>query len=188
MSRHLSPDTERRALDELLATRSRIDLLEQERDEAKKAFKSIISEEWSRERFLLGILRGTVSEQLAPSGMDAGMVERSRKIGSALRAAIEAMERLTGVSAEAEVEDSGGDGDGTEAVLRAAARVRDAQAGLEKVHPGAKASLHVGTKAELDKRLHEVIHPEKVEPFSRGPGLPKRSKSKGQPAPLDGDA
>jgi hypothetical protein len=186
MSRHLSPDTERRALDELLATRSRIDLLEQERDEAKKAFKSIISEEWSRERFLLGILRGTVSEQLALSGMDAGMVERSRKIGSALRAAIEAMERLTGVSAE--VEDTGGDADGTEAVLRAAARVRDAQADLEKAHPGAKASVHVGTKAELDKRLHEVIHPEKAEPFAHGPGLPKRSKSKGQPAPLDGDA
>jgi uncharacterized protein (UPF0335 family) len=103
--RHVSQGLEAKALEELLATRSRIDLLEQEAEQCKKGLKAVIAEEWNREHFLLGVLRGSVSEQVALPGMESSLVERSRKIGQVLRALIEAVERITGEAAEVEERD-----------------------------------------------------------------------------------
>ena len=97
----LGPGVERKAQEDLLASLTRIDLLEDEKGECSKAFRAIIDEEWARVRTMRGVLGGTVSEQIALPGLE-GTSERDARIGAILRKAIESLERITGVSSEVE--------------------------------------------------------------------------------------
>jgi hypothetical protein len=164
---HLSPETQRRALDELLATRTLIDMLEEERDEAKKAFKSIIDEEWTRERFLLGILRGSVSEQIALPGLEGGRIDLQRKIGSVLRAAVDAIERITGASAE--VEEIPEHGNGAADVLSRARRVAELtdETTITLTTPGGKSVT--ATQGQMKAAMKELDR-RKKKPKDAAPG------------------
>jgi hypothetical protein len=97
---NLSPALEKRYTADLLATRRRIDQLEQERSDIGKLVKSAIDEEWSRDRTLRDLLEGRISEQVEIPGIGDAKSERNRNIGAALRRAIESVERICDVEPE----------------------------------------------------------------------------------------
>lgn len=95
----LDPELEQRYHEDLLATLGRIDQLEAEKAELRKAISGCLDEEWARVRVLRDLLEGRVSEQAALPGLE-GPGERESRIGAVLRRAIDALENITGVSAE----------------------------------------------------------------------------------------
>jgi len=76
-------------------------------------------------------------------------------------------------------------------ILAAAKRVRDAEEdidrrGLEAAFPDAeveKVTLHRGTKAELDRKLHELVHPDKHVGTDGREGAPRASGALIHPGP-----
>lgn len=97
----LDPEIEQGYHEDLLATLRRIDQIEAEKSELRKAIGGCLDEEWARVRVLRDLLEGRVSEQAALPGLE-GPGERESRIGAVLRRAIEALESITGVEAEPE--------------------------------------------------------------------------------------
>lgn len=97
----LDPELEQGYHEDLLATLRRIDQIEAEKSELRKAISGCLDEEWARVRVLRDLLENRISEQAALPGLE-GPGERESRIGAVLRRAIEALESITGVEAEPE--------------------------------------------------------------------------------------
>ncbi len=123
---------------DLLATLRRIDQLEAEKTELGKAIRGCLDEEWARVRVLRDLLGGRISEQAALPGLE-GPGERESRIGAVLRRAIDALESITGVTAEAQP---------SKAKLRE--RVLDAAADLGRRNDGGRVTVQVGDGPEHD--------------------------------------
>ncbi len=143
-----SPEVTRLAQESLLATLTRIDLLEDEKSETSKAFRAVIDEEWARVRTMRGVLEGRISEQLALAGLEEKPADRHRQIGQILRAAVASLERITGV--EAGVEDFAGPQDETREVL-AAAKVVAEHVESVTLTPGSRRAIDRNIKREKDR-------------------------------------
>jgi len=93
----LSPELREKYVEDLLATRRRIDRLDTEKAEIRDVFKAALDAEWTHEHTVRDILEGRQPAQPDLPGIEAEKTDRERKVGRALRDAIEAVEQITGI-------------------------------------------------------------------------------------------
>ncbi len=93
----LSPELREKYVEDLLATRRRIDRLDTEKAEIRDVFKAALDAEWTHENTVRDILEGRQPAQPDLPGIEAEKTDRERKVGRALRDAIEAVEQITGI-------------------------------------------------------------------------------------------